>query len=353
MIALACMISPAGPLARIVEIGRAIEGAGARRIWIPDEGLHGREVHVTLAALAGATERVELGPGITNPYTRHPGVTASAVATLDELSNGRAVLGVGAGGGLALGPLGIARRTPIRRVEQLVGACRTLWAGRVLDSPDGAEAAGEAEPAGGAAGGRPAGSGPPEWAFRRARLEGARPDISIWVGGRGPRITELAGRVADGFMLSYVHRDLIGEHVAAIRAAAAHAGRPRPRLAMMTAVVADDAALAEARTALTFRLADSPSSVHERIGLDRGALAALRSALGAGGPPEAAHLVRDEWVEQFTLMGEVDGCARQLRAVAAEHGIDEFQLSIGDLGRAETTIAIGAAVVAAASQPAL
>ena len=55
-----------------------------------------------------STDAMEIGPGITNPYTRHPAQTAAAIASLDEVSQGRAFLGIGAGGSLTLDPLGIA-----------------------------------------------------------------------------------------------------------------------------------------------------------------------------------------------------------------------------------------------------
>ena len=77
---------------------------------------------MTLTAIALATERILLGPGITNPYVRHPGVTAAAVATIDELSGGRAFVGLGAGGGLTLDPLGIDRRRPVVTVGHMVSA---------------------------------------------------------------------------------------------------------------------------------------------------------------------------------------------------------------------------------------
>jgi len=52
-------------------------------------------VYETLALIADGTETIKMGPGVTNPYVRSPAITASAVATLDELSNGRATLGIG------------------------------------------------------------------------------------------------------------------------------------------------------------------------------------------------------------------------------------------------------------------
>ena len=77
MIPLSVNLMPEGPIGQVVELARLAEASGYRRCWVYDEGVHTRDVYVTLAAIAGATERVGLGPGITNPYVRHPGATAS------------------------------------------------------------------------------------------------------------------------------------------------------------------------------------------------------------------------------------------------------------------------------------
>ena len=192
MAELSCLVVPEAPVASIVEIAKAAEAVGCRRVWIPDEGLAARDCYVTLAAIAAATDRIELGPGITNGYTRHPGVTATAMATLDELSDGRAVLGVGAGGGLTLTPLAIDRDSPLRAIRDVITVGRQLWAGQVIDH-DGIS-------------GR----------FVDAKLGFTRPDIAIWIAGRGPKVMALGGELADGFMLSYLHKDLIGAHIATI-----------------------------------------------------------------------------------------------------------------------------------------
>src|SRR5690242_937218 len=106
------MTAERGPLrvgvASLVEVampelaGRATawESDGFDDIWVPDERLL-RNVYVSLTTIANATERVTIGPAVTNPYTRHPATTAAAIATIDELSGGRATLALGAGGGLA------------------------------------------------------------------------------------------------------------------------------------------------------------------------------------------------------------------------------------------------------------
>jgi len=64
-------------------------------------------VYETLALIADGTETIKMGPGVTNPYVRSPAITASAVATLDEISNGRATLGIGPGDKATFDALGI------------------------------------------------------------------------------------------------------------------------------------------------------------------------------------------------------------------------------------------------------
>ncbi|MDA3039028.1 MAG: LLM class flavin-dependent oxidoreductase [Actinomycetota bacterium] len=97
-------LMPTAPVGQLVELAVFAEQRGATRCWINDEGLNTRDPYVTLSAIAGATHAMALGPGIANPFSRHPGATVAAIASLDEWSGGRAFLGLGAGGGMALGP---------------------------------------------------------------------------------------------------------------------------------------------------------------------------------------------------------------------------------------------------------
>ena len=319
------MVMPEGPVGQVVDAAVTAEELGCRRVWIPDEGLAARECWVTLGAVAAATGAVEIGTGITNAYTRHPGMTAAAVATLDEASGGRAALGIGAGGALTLTALAIERRTPIAAMRELVTTSRALWSGQVVDHD-------------GVAGG-----------FRRARLGYGRPDIPIWLAGRGPRVMRLAGELADGFIMSFVHKELIGEHVAAIRGAAGEYGRPRPRLCYMTILATTDQAREDARAALTFRLVDSPDHVKARIGLDARAEASIREALADGGPAAATRFVRDDWVDAFVICGTESQCRAELAALVAANGIDEFQVSVDDLESAAEDLALAAGIAGASA----
>ena len=300
-IPLGISLMPHGPVADLVGLARIAENLGCCRCWVYDEGLATRDVYVAMTAVALATSTIRVGTGITNPYSRHPGTTASAIATVDELSGQRAFVGIGAGGGMTLGPMGIERRRPVAAVEAMVGALRGLYAGEEVDV--------ESEGFG----------------FRSARLDYGRADTEIFLAGRGPRMTDLGGRLADGFVLSWVHRALLDDHVAALRVAAKIHGR-RFTIVWSTMLVTTDADLWMARESLSFRLPDSPVAVKEMIGMTEDDTRAIRDALRHGGPPAAAHLVREEWVPPFVLMGSPEAVADEMLSTMARCGIDEFQL---------------------------
>lgn len=297
-------LMPTAPVGEVVEVAQLAERLGCRRCWVYDEGLMTRDVYVTLSAIAAATERILIGPGITNPFVRHPGATAGAIAAVDELSDGRAFLGLGAGGGLTLGPLAVDRHRPLAAVEQMTRALRSLFAG------DEVTVQGEA------------------FGFDRARLASAPHDIELFLAGRGPRITELGGRVADGFYLSYIHKDLLGDHVRRLRDAAS--GRPFT-VVWSTAVATTEQEVDDVRAQLTFRLVDSPADVRTKLGLDDHRRDAIRAALAEGGPAAAADLIDPEWVDAFALVGSPEDCLAELDRIGAQLGIDEFLLPVSSM----------------------
>ena len=141
-------------------------------------------------------------------------------------------------------------------------------------------------------------------------------------------MTELGGRLGDGFYLSYIHKELLAGHVAALRRAAGD----RPfTIVWSTAVASTEAEVEAVRAQLTFRLVDSPADVRERLGLDDRRRDAIREALAAGGPSAAAHLIDPAWVDAFALVGSPADCAAELAELAERHGIDEFLLPVQEL----------------------
>jgi 5,10-methylenetetrahydromethanopterin reductase len=161
----------------------------------PDSQLRRRDTYVLLAAAARATERIVLGPLIANPVNRHPTVTASSIATIDELAPGRTLLGWGVGDtAVRLAGLRPAR---VKDLEAGARLMRALLDGEAVDV--GAE--------------------------RPARLPHHRP-VPIWIAAGGPRTLRMAGGVADGvFIRVGTHPANVATAVEAIRAGAAEAGR--------------------------------------------------------------------------------------------------------------------------------
>lgn len=154
----------------------AAEEAGFDQIWTGNDFL-GRSGLVGLAAAATATTRIQLGVGVVDPVTLHPGQIAAIASEMQALSDGRFLLGVGAGSDVFFGHAGLAPASPVQRTREGVTAIRALLRGASpVDEPL-------------------AGDG---WTSE-AVLE-HHPDVAppIYIGAMGPKMLALAGRLADG-----------------------------------------------------------------------------------------------------------------------------------------------------------
>jgi 5,10-methylenetetrahydromethanopterin reductase len=168
------------PVRALVEAGREAEALGFAHLWVTDDRLQ-RDVFTVLAAMAPATSTIRLGPGVTNPYSRRPALIATAIATLDELSGGRAVLGLGAGG-TNHRALGVRREAPVAALRESIRLIRGLLAGDEV-TLEGRLVRADAA---------------------RLDFEPVRESLPIYLGARGPRMLELAGEVADGVIVGNV-----------------------------------------------------------------------------------------------------------------------------------------------------
>ncbi len=153
-----------------IELG---EKLGYDAVWLGDSQMIWREMYVLLGAAAKATSRVWLGTGVTNPITRLPVVTASAITTLQELSGGRAVLGVGAGDS-SVRTLGMKPAT-LATLEQFVREIRDLTSGRPVVASS-----------------------------REVRLSFGAPEKcpAVILAANGPKSLRLAGRIGDGVIFA-------------------------------------------------------------------------------------------------------------------------------------------------------
>ena len=189
-------LKPENDLKRTVELTKRAEANGFSYGWLFDSHVLWREAYVLLTLMAQATERLRLGTCVTNPATREPSVTASALAVLDEMSGGRMDLGIGRGDS--------ARRvlgkppTTMKTLEEAISVIRDLVEGRSVTF-EGTELV-------------------LPWTGKWK--------LPVWVAGYGPMALAMTGRVADGLILQLADPDLIRWFVAQLREAEAAAGRP-------------------------------------------------------------------------------------------------------------------------------
>jgi 5,10-methylenetetrahydromethanopterin reductase len=166
------------PAAELIRLGVLAEELGYRDFWYTDVRLL-RECYIGLAAVAMHTKRIRLGPGVTDPYSRHPAVTAGAIATLDELANGRALIGLGLGGS-GFRELGITKTLPVAAMRESISVIRRLLrgeevthSGKVISLTEG-----------------------------KLQFAPIRHQVPIYIATQGAQISRLAGAVADGVLIA-------------------------------------------------------------------------------------------------------------------------------------------------------
>lgn len=259
-------------------MAKLAEDAGFDTIWITDH-YNNRDVYSTLAILALATSRVMLGTGVTNPYTRNVAVTASSIASINEISGGRAILGIGPGD-KATFDMGIAwEKPPLRR--QGVG--------------------------GGAAGAPREEEGGVPWdGGRPARLLGRK--IPIYIRAQGPKMLEMAGMIADGVLVNASHPEDFKYIVPLVRQGAEKAGRdPKDvEISAYTSFSADknpEKAANEAKIVVAFIVAGSPDTVLSRHGIEAEEAASVSRAIAKGDFGTALAAVSGRMIEAFSIIG--------------------------------------------------
>lgn len=289
------------PVGELLELAVEAERRGYGWLWLNDDRLE-RDPFTLLAAVAERTERIRLGPGVTNPYSRHPALLATAMATLDELSGGRAVLGLGAGG-TNHRALGIERAAPAAVLRESIALIRALLDGGSVTADAGAFAA------------------------RDARLDFApvRPRLPIYVGSRGPRVLELAGELADGAIVGNVAtREGWAYATARIAAGAARARRDAGEVqlvAWLYACVDDDEELAldalrpmAATSLVTSRPVLAELGIELPAEFER-AMQERDWSLARTDVTAAGRVLDAELVRRFGLAGPPETCRAHLRGL--------------------------------------
>jgi len=296
----------------MVERAGLAEAVGYGTVWVADERFY-REVYSCLTHLAAHTSKVSLGPCVTDPFSRHPALTAMAIATLDEISDRRAILGIGAGiSGFT--ELGIDRRKPARAIREMIEVIRTLLRG------DGVDFHGEVVE------------------FHQGRLSFApsRSAVPIYVASNRPLGQRVAGAIADGAIMEACATVYEAEAFSAeVTAGAVRAGRDArsvKRVARLNACIAPDGGTARnALRPLVARYLGAgrlrPKMLKEQgLELPVEALKAVADAPYAAGIAPylpLLPLITDRHVNALTLAGTIEEVVEQVVALCRS-SIDEI-----------------------------
>ncbi len=296
MIEIGAHIVPLMPPDMVVEVAKEAERIGYDYCLVADEGFH-PDVHACLGAIARETDRIRIG-AVTNGYTRHPAVTAAAMATVNEMSDGRAFVTLLAGGSMVLSPMGIPREKPFRTVAETMEIMQSLWSGEEIT-----------------------------WEGSRFSLDHASlgmgpQSIPIWVASRGPMLLRHAGRHADGALIT-VKPDL-GAAFDIVDTAADGEGRARPKHIYLGRICYTPEMLTEQRLTLPYVLMDSPTRVLKSLGLDESQIALIVKAAADNTPRLLEPLTTLDLLARYQVAGTPAECSDQLGALTTQHHLDAF-----------------------------
>jgi probable F420-dependent oxidoreductase len=301
-------LKPDHTIERTLELTRQAEAAGFAYGWLFDSHVLWREPYPLLTLMAKATTDMRLGTCVTNPGTREPSVTASALATLDEISGGRMDLGIGRGDSarrvLGKPPITLANtEEAIRVIRTLVGGGTIEYEGTELHFP---------------------------WTKGWT--------LPVWVAGYGPMALAAAGRVADGIILQLADPDIIRWCLGFVRAAAEEAGRDPDAIEVMSAAaahVSDDVGAARERVRWFPALVsnhvvdlinkypkdDLPQALWKYVENREGYDYRHHAEVGS----DNARFVSDEITDQFTIVGPPSAHRERLEQLR-EAGVTQFNI---------------------------
>lgn len=285
---LGLMLSGSRPTMDAVAVAQRAEEAGIGDIWVSEDYFE-RGAFTVASAVAMATHTVTVGVGVVNPWTRHPMLTAMELAALDEVSGGRAVLGLGASNRVWMQDrCGIPFDAPLAALEEAVAIIRSALSGQHVRTA-GAHFTVDAS----------------------LSFTPHRPSVPIYLGAKGRRALRLTAAVADGALLSllaspdYVAwaRQLCGDELDTVAYVLVSCGADR------------SAARAAVRRPLAFYLGVHGDHDITRVGgLSLDLATDFRSGWLTGEPAE--DLVDDRITDTFAVAGDVSNCLRGLGRLA-------------------------------------
>ena len=312
------------PASRVIELTQRAEELGFTHAWTFDSHVLWQEPYVIYSRMLAATERIVVGPMVTNPATRDPSVTASLFATLNDMFGNRTICGIGRGDS-AQRVLG-KKPTTLAHLEEAMRLIKDLAEGRAVDTP-----AGEVRI---------------PW-VRDGRLE-------VWMAGYGPKALSLVGRRADGFILQLADPVILEWTVGHVRRAAEEAGRDPDEIKICVAAPAYvGGGIEHQREQCRWfggMVGNHVADLVARYGEDGSVPAALTDYIRAREGYDYSHhgkagnrstdFVPDEIVDRFCVLGSAEQHVEKLTALR-ELGVDQFNVYLMHDAMDETLQAYG------------
>jgi alkanesulfonate monooxygenase SsuD/methylene tetrahydromethanopterin reductase-like flavin-dependent oxidoreductase (luciferase family) len=271
---------------------------GYDSFWLPEAW--GYEIAPLLTEMALTTKRIKLGTGILNVYSRSPGLIAMTAATIDEISEGRFILGIGPSGKNVIeGFHGRTFEKPLTQVRDVIKVVRTLLAGGKLDD-----------------------AGAEMHAYRPFKLEmkPARSRIPIYVAALKPKAIESIGELADGWIPTFWPYDRTADGRVHVEAGAKKAGRDPSEIVTAPFTTAlpmgGEAAAMMAKRIISFYIGGMGDYYTELLtgfgfGDDCKKIVALYQDKATRG--QAAAAVPEKMIEALTISGDPQHCVDELR----------------------------------------
>ena len=327
MLSFGVTVLPDPPYQRLIELTKMAEDQGFEYGWTYDSHVLWQESMPVMALLADQTSKIKLGHMVTNPAIRDPTVLASAYATLQDISNGRMIMGVGRGDS----SVRYVGRKPMKVAdfEEALKMVKPFMNGKEVT-----------------------------WNDKQLQLKWVRPElpeIEMHVAGYGPKALAVAGRQGDGVIIQLADPDIIQWIMATARRAAEEAGRDPAALKCIVSApshISDD--LADAREQVRWfpaMVSNHVQDLIDRYGTDGSTVPKAlteyvlarkfydyneHSRVGA----KHGAFVTDEICDRFCVIGSVDQCKQKLRELE-EIGVDQFNIYLMTQGQEETLAAYG------------
>lgn len=298
------------PAQRVIELTQRAERLGFTYAWTFDSHILWQEPYVIYSQMLSATERIIVGPFVTNPATRDPSVTASLFATLNDMFGNRTICGIGRGDS-AQRVMG-RKPTTLRQVEEAMYVIKELAEGREIEVASG----------------------------NKVRIPWVRDGrLDVWMAGYGPKALNLIGRKADGFILQLADPVILEWTMKHVHDAAREAGRdPKDVKVCVAAPAYVGGDLAHQRDQCRWfggMVGNHVADLVSRYGEDSEVPHALTDYIKARQAYDYSHhgkagnpstdFVPDEIVDRFCVLGTVEDHVAKLTQLK-ELGVDQFNI---------------------------